>query len=703
MSATTPLRAGGSDGDSNGGAPKDNLELQYLPISTSEQAHAATEGEDGSHQPTYKLRCFPFRALVLIVVPPLVLAYFVVLKTMLLSEDPEVMPYGHRNAKWVYYSWFFIGVFGLSVSKYGLDGIEAAMVQDPFWAPKDGLVLFSHAEKTWTGLSGWWALLKGIVKTRGQKKFIGRLWTLLALLSLAVYIALPLSGLAMELFDGYVRSSGNPKVLGRLQENFNNRYGGMADERTNSSWRSGSPMTLPGVGILYTSPDLDRGESEDFKSFPNSLPQTDGLMDMFLAPQAVVPVEGRAWGLRLGYKCDVASSASNFTLLSQRWSNSTWEYRGQISRGEPTITSWNSHMLHAATNTWAYGEAAHNLGSGRDNWRNASTFNEEGLEAAGNVIEMVLWQIRSETQYASDVNLDFNETAEPPIAGLGSPFFFDPKALTNITLNDTFFPKLSTDSSFNLTGIADPTNSNWSAAVPILSVAKPIGIRCLHQYDQGYADLHPESATFTSFEVAKFKKNAVGDEPEFGRRAIEIVQGSYVAMYSPSARGAYSNSWYYTKFIDPQFLARAMLRAYAMDALQLMYDGSSDFSDADEHENLTTTKEGKILGPGEVPTEVPLVLFAIWAAGCMFVGVAYGFRPRWAETLNGFSMFCLGGDFGDEIRTSDVVMHKDYTDSEGLRRIPGMVGDGLSDPRVGRLTLVNRRSGSLVNKKKLYL
>lgn len=70
-----------------------------LPVSTTEQANAATEGENGIHRPAYKLSHFPFRELILIVVPPLVRAYFVVLKTTLLSEDPEVIPYGHRNAK----------------------------------------------------------------------------------------------------------------------------------------------------------------------------------------------------------------------------------------------------------------------------------------------------------------------------------------------------------------------------------------------------------------------------------------------------------------------------------------------------------------------------------------------------------------------------------------------------------------------------
>lgn len=705
MPAATPLHGRDSEGDSSGGASKDNVELQYLPVSTTEQAHTPTEREDGNHVPGYKLSRFPFRALILIVIPPLVLAYFVVLKTTLLSEDPEIIPYGHRNAKWVYYSWFFIGVFGLSVSKYGLEGIEAAMVQDPFWAPKDGLVLFSHAEKTWTGLSGWWALLKGTVKTKGRKRFVGRLWALLSMLSLAIYIGLPLSGLAMELFDGYVKSSGHPKVLGRTPDTFNMRYGDLGMVRSNASWRGGASMTLPGIGVLYTSPDFDRGEHDELQSFPNSLPQTDGIMDMFIAPQATTLVEGRAWGLRLGYKCDIATSSSNFTLLSQRWSKAgqTWDPKADQSDRAAIITSWNSGRRLSQTNTWAYGEAAHNLGDKPGGlWRNASSFDEEGLEAAGNIIEIVLWQMHSRIAYHGAVDINFNETAEPPIADLGGPFFFDPKSPSNITLNSTFFPKEILNSDVNLTGLADPFDVNWMARMPILAVAKPIGIRCLHQYDRGFADLDPESATYTSFESAEPRPNGMADELEFGRRAIYIIQGSYLDMYSPSARGSYSNEWWYRKYIDPQHLARSMMRAYAMDALQLMYDGSSDFSDAYEHENLTSTKEGKILGPGEVPVEAPLVLFAIWAAGCMYLGVMYGFRPRWAETLNGFSMFCLGGDFGDEIRETDIVMHKDYADSEGLGRIPGMVGDGRRDPNVGRLTLVDRTSGQVVNRRKFY-
>ncbi|PGH11368.1 hypothetical protein AJ80_07159 [Polytolypa hystricis UAMH7299] len=660
--------------DSEDSAAKDNVELQYLPV---------------SHHPAYKLRRFPFRALVLIIIPPVILAYFVVLKTNLLSSDPEIIPYSHRNARWVFYLWFFIGVFGLSVS--------------------------NHAEKTWTGLNRWWVLFKGTVKTKGKKALVGRLWMLFAVLSLALYIALPLSGLTMELYDGYVKSSGHPKVLGRTFDNFNARYYGMQG-KAEDSWRNNAPMILPGFGILYISPDTDRGEVEALKTLPNSLLHSGGLMNMFLAPQAVAPVEGRAWGLRLGYKCDVVTSISNFTLLNKRWSTGqlappTNSNSISASYNETTITFWNGKVPRSTTNTWAYGETAETRtkpnSAGERVWSNASTFDEEGLKSAGNVLEIALWQLRREVTYKRELGeYSFNETVQPSIAGLGSPFFYDPRSANNFSLNNSFFPDQLMSNGLNLSAIADATNTNWSASIsqdqPLLSIAQPIGLRCLHQADRAYANLHPESATFTSFTPTGARPASANAEQEFGARAIEIVRQTYYDMYTPTAMGAVSNTWFYTKFIDLEALMKAVMHAYAMDALHLMYNGGTDFVDAYKHENLTSTKEGKILGLGEVPTEVPLVLFAIWAAGCMTIGVVYGFKPRWAETLNGFTMFCLGGDFAKEIRSSDVVIHKDYADSEGLSRIRGMIGNASTTSVVGRLSLVERRKGNVANRTKLY-
>ncbi|PGH04090.1 hypothetical protein AJ79_07190 [Helicocarpus griseus UAMH5409] len=78
----------------------------------------------------YSLRRFTLRALLLVIVPRALTAYFCVIEWFMITKNAESNQYGHRNALWVYYSWFIVGVFGLGISKFGLAGVEAAMLQD---------------------------------------------------------------------------------------------------------------------------------------------------------------------------------------------------------------------------------------------------------------------------------------------------------------------------------------------------------------------------------------------------------------------------------------------------------------------------------------------------------------------------------------------------------------------------------------------
>ncbi|PGH18374.1 hypothetical protein AJ79_00441 [Helicocarpus griseus UAMH5409] len=710
-------RSNDPDIESDGSAPKDNTGLLEVPVSKPNKENAP-KTENGFKQNSSRLRRFPLRALVLIIIPPAILTYFVVLKTVLLTEDPEMVPYGHRNGRWVYYSWFFIGVFGLGASRYGLEAAEAAMLQDPFWAPKDGRVLFSHAEKTWNGLAGWWYFLKATVKSRGRKRLAGRLWFLHAVLSLAVYIALPLSGLAMELYDGYVKASGQARVIGRTTDNFYEKYGNKG-VRASQAWLSGAPMTPPGAGVVHTPPDFDRKETESLQSLPNSLPHTGGIVDLFLAPQSVTLVRGRAWGLRLGYKCDVVTDASNFTLLSRRWStpdsvagindNTIGDvFNFDAKYNDTTITFWNTGNITGSPNVKAYGEIAHNRVIPRfvgndlipDSWEAVSTFDEEGLKSANNVIEIALWQLRGEVQYKETLgDIGFNETVKPSLAGLGSPFVFGPEPARNFSLNNTFLPEQIIKENNNLSAVIDI----WGPLEAPISIAEPIGVRCLHQYQLGFADLHPELATFTSFTPAGAVPRGFMEDASFGPMALNIIHRNYYDIFSPTARRSESNYWFYIKFIDSESMRKAVMRAYAMNALDAMFDLANDFDHAYEHPNLTATKEGKVLGPGDIPAEIPLALFAVWAAGCVIIGIMYGFKARWAETLNGFGMFVLGSDFAKEVRDGDLAIHEDFADSESLGRIPGMVGEAeTTDSDVAHLTLVDRRKGKRVSWKKLY-
>ena len=104
-------------------------------------------------------------------------------------------------------------------------------------------------------------------------------------------------------------------------------------------------------------------------------------------------VEGRAWGIRLGYKCDIVTSVSNFTLLNQRRSiDPVGPLKNPFAArlNQKTITFRNSCVERAPPNTWAYSEVAENLSSRDLQPSNASTIDEEGLEAANNVLEIAL-------------------------------------------------------------------------------------------------------------------------------------------------------------------------------------------------------------------------------------------------------------------------------------------------------------------------
>ncbi|KAL1961331.1 hypothetical protein VTO42DRAFT_59 [Malbranchea cinnamomea] len=716
---------------SNGAAERDSTEPKSGLMEAHDQQH---QGEHGNEH-AFRLRHFMLRSLFLVTGPPLVAAYFVVTQTVLFSPDPDIMPFGHRNATWVFYSWFLIGVFGIGAAKYGLEGVEAAMLQEPFWAPRNAKVLFMHSEKSWSGMSGWLTVVGALLKPKTQqRKVVGRLWLLLATLSLIVTVGLALSGLAMELFDGYVKASGHPKVIGRTFTNFRVRKLDSEFPRARSSWLTGVPTTLPGAGILYTSPGTDRSVNQSLASLPNSLPEEGGHLDIFVAPQGANPVQGNAWGLRLGYRCDLVESISDFTVLSQRFSDlySFDEFKddflGNTAKpsldgdfdestfltpdNETIITFWNGGNPPYAGNIWAYGETGHTphtMMSSTYFWRNASTFDEEGLRTHGAVYEVALWQVRRTIAYEGldDIAYEFNETVSPSIADFGSPFLLDQN--NRLAFNDSFFPSRLVSDAFNLTAVANPTINTSLTVENILSIAQPIGVRCLYQYAPGYADLNPNSATFTNFQqTPPPPPSSTSMTPPFGVMALRMLDRTFYDLFvgaNAPPPVAYSNSEYYTYFLQPQLLLRGVMRAFAMDLLQLMYDGVGDIESGYEHENLTTTKPGKIIGPGAVPPLVPAILLCIWAAGCVVLGAMYGFKRRWADTLNGFSMFCAGADYSDQVRDRAAAgfgIHRDFLKSEGLNRIPGMIGDACGNEKIGHVTLVERKKSYAVRRDKFY-
>src|SRR5690606_656164 len=114
---------------------------------------------------------------------------------------------GPGGARLVFYAWFIVGTVGINLSGYGLQGVEASMLMEERWGANNALQLLMHCDTTWAGPGGWlkilrkWAHLVGL-KHEGRAN-PSKLWMVLASLTAMVFVALPLSGLTMEIGDGY--------------------------------------------------------------------------------------------------------------------------------------------------------------------------------------------------------------------------------------------------------------------------------------------------------------------------------------------------------------------------------------------------------------------------------------------------------------------------------------------------------------------
>ena len=233
------------------------------------------------------------------------------------GSDP-VVNYSHFSGSLIFYSWFIIGVFGISWSEYGLAGVEVAMLESPFWGVPSLKAHLTHANASWSGAGGW---LKAVLYYR-----VHNLWLLLAFLSMLPFAALPISGLNFEITDGYIYSPTAPTVIGRNQDTFDERGREYFNTTAKFAWETGFPPMVPGFGIAYTPEAVDRTLHLGLAQTPNTLPVTESIPELFLAPQARTPVSGKAWGLRVRYNCSMVREASEFTVLTEKRS-SVWDWR----------------------------------------------------------------------------------------------------------------------------------------------------------------------------------------------------------------------------------------------------------------------------------------------------------------------------------------------------------------------------------------
>ena len=458
----------------------------------------------------------------------------------------------------------------------------------------------------------------------------------------------------------------------------------------------------------------------NLNTLPNIVPTDEGLNEIFLAPQAETPISGKIWGLIVRYNCTTIQKLDDFTVLNLRNRSSplksgvNFDSVGnyQIDVHNRTMRSSNDETL---LNYKVIAEIAYSLESYGDSFfsfENATQcyFNKSknaingypGLEH-DSVLELAFWQYAINNEaliYPPPPASFYNFSLDTVVAGLYGAY----KAAS------------------------EDRDSNATIPMPA------IGAQCKSSSAVGSAEIDAITSTYKNFEKSDtpITLNVHACTPRLSLAVPQLLFPPQPTDFSQvnMTDDSWPENFFTSAEAQPAFLAAesgdnvvfvtvrpallqaselrtSLLRAYATAAVQLMYDGGQGYSFANvgqryrfTNNNATAYRPAKVLGRGPVPPAIPGVLLVLWALGSCALSFCYGFRRRWANTLDCYSLFRFGGDLSDMIKDNPNFGVQDFKKCDELRRLPGLVGDMRPHDHPGHITLVQTGKAS---KKKKYL
>lgn len=679
--------------------------------------------------------------------PIVVSAYFIAIWRIYLAPADVHSPlaFGPPGATYVFYSWFIAGVVGLNLSLYGLAGVEAAMLMEPAWNVGDAMRLMMHADRTWSGPGGWLKMINWIAqkpKFGAQRKFPGRLWFVLAVPSILIFIAWPLSGLCLETTQGFLHGKRvvGSNVTGFAYTNFNERLGPDVFTGADVAWRNAMDARIPGQGIVYTPERFDRSQHTFLNKVPTVLPKDEGIPRMFMTAQAETPIEGKAWGLLLHYDCTIVDKLSEMAILKDRQPASrngilnatlgmkNYNLQNNNSRiivqnqTDPLRGLWASN-IHAVVETayelWPNKSVTDRLLEASPQAISTETtncyFNKNGSQTGDypginqeRVFEMLLWQKVYNTSY-----------------GIGAPPQYNLSIDHNIT--ELYGAYDYRDFAYNIP-------KNKTASYPRQPMTA-IGLQCKSGSSVGTADIDGVRSTYSNFQRTDTPINVQRNRcaNRFGAEtAASMVPGHinpgtidnewlstlftstaapppFYASYTDNPDDVDAGTGYLLQlnYLQASQLRQSVLRAYAAYAVQLMYNGGQGFTARDGSHvtfldpNITSFVPGTVIKQGVMSAGLPVALFSFWTLMSTSLCIVYGFRRRWSAILDGHTLFRLGVSLKASHRQAiqETSSAADVEECHILNNVPGLVGDMDPDSNVGRIALV---MDSVADKRKLY-
>jgi hypothetical protein len=509
----------------------------------------------------------------------------------------------------------------------------------------------------------------------------------------------------MELSDGFVDSDGGPAVvIGRNYTTFERRIDDDMIKQATERWRSASIPSIPGQGVAYAPETVDRSDHDwsFLDTLPHTLPVDHGVQEIFLVPQAGSPIHGTAWGVVLRYNCSVVSRMSDFSILNHRTGkreNTTHvpgttdtyimgrnqSFRGQVFNLQAYM-ELGSSSYEGLARSWSWSQRYYDpgleFGSDRTNYTPPTYDAAAGRLEGNEVLEVVLWQSINPHPEASPV--------------------------TRFTLNtdlESTIPELGHE----IESLAPRTNKS-------LGYMPAIGARCTSNSAVGAATIDGRRFTFRDFQpvttlpAARESDNTAAvrfscgippvvlQETPFALSGPVVPEEWLYALFTSSQQSeslvatGQAREWLTPSPLQPSSLVRSLLQAHASYALQLEYNGHYGMPGGGGYvdTNVTALPAGKVLSVGVVPPAFVAVLLLAWAVISSVLGCLYGFRRRWSQVLDGYSMFRFGADCGDFVLSRpDFGSAADFEKCDALRRIPGMVGNLAPSWTPGHIGLVD--------------
>ncbi|RPA82058.1 hypothetical protein BJ508DRAFT_414322 [Ascobolus immersus RN42] len=743
----------------------------------------------------YPLDRFLFRACIGVAAPITVTAFYICICGFYLfheganSENPTNV--NHKYGSSVFYVWFAVAAVGMNLSRYGLQGAEASLLMHEKLAPKNALELLMHCDISWAGPGGWWRTARNVIQ-RSQEELRRRfskiwgsvlavlglrtrikeekgretiempslLWWALMLISMLAFIALPLSGLTMELGDGYQLSDRNPVVSGRDYWTFNQRLAKNNIDSCHSAWTDAATTRLPGIGIVYTSHTSDK-RRKDYPflvDIPSSFPKDDGVPDIFLTAQGETPIKTmenkKSWGLRIRYNCTTVSSRSELPILARYIKNENKTALQRLLLAHPNnekgirldVPGTDQDGSKVLVNSY---------------WRPAgrrfkSMFSQLAIsDFEGFGIQNETKQYRYYThstgpyqfqEYNKEHTMEFLLYQFHGNLSSSHPKLFENYMQTKIDdLDGEYVISRSLE------------NNTQEMAMTA------IGVRCSSSSEVGLASLDIFTSSFRNFErsdTARFQFYEKGRDGydvgaipfSFGPAAVLLSAGNnMISSIISSTHSGLQDFQAKETERDPvpelapllpfssTLLRRSFLSLYANYAKVLMYHSGLDVEE-DRAAALypggevptSETRKLYVLPPdasrldsmyfhsfknlnvtGSISTTVMkkgpigfggiiaiMVLFILWMLGSLVLS-RFGFKRRWAEILDGFSMLRFGADFSNEIHAGKAEFHKTsgYESCNALQKMPGLVGDSAdAEWSPGHISLIQRNAWRAIPK-----